>query len=192
MLRHSAHPSLGRTQPNARRCNSPPASLANIARRVGSAKAENVESRDGLARFTVWNLNPGVKPHELRSGNGRAAFTAAGWSRSRSVSREDVTVPGRGRRSGAFAALRRYLLPERQREPGWLKVGPEQRPIVRMVAHYQVRCHAWVLMDNRYHLMLETPTPNLSRRCGISTACTPNASIGTTATFPGGIRPRDL
>jgi REP element-mobilizing transposase RayT len=55
--------------------------------------------------------------------------------------------------------------------------GNEQRPIVRderdrgewrralaeMVVHYQVICHAWVLMDNHYHLVLETPTPNLSR-----------------------------
>jgi REP element-mobilizing transposase RayT len=52
--------------------------------------------------------------------------------------------------------------------------GNEQRPIVRddrdrrrtlaqMVEHYRVVCHAWVLMDNHYHLLLETPTPNLSR-----------------------------
>ena len=55
--------------------------------------------------------------------------------------------------------------------------GNERKPIVRddadrarfvdtlaaMVAQYGVRCHAWVLMDNHYHLLLETPTPNLSR-----------------------------
>jgi len=27
---------------------------------------------------------------------------------------------------------------------------------------HQVVCHAWVLMDNHYHLLLETPAPNLS------------------------------
>jgi len=27
---------------------------------------------------------------------------------------------------------------------------------------HQVLCHAWVLMDNHYHLLLETPAPNLS------------------------------
>ncbi len=32
-----------------------------------------------------------------------------------------------------------------------------------MVDRYRVRCHAWVLMDNHYHLLLETPSPNLSQ-----------------------------
>ncbi len=32
-----------------------------------------------------------------------------------------------------------------------------------MVAQYQVLCHAWVLMDNHYHLIIETPHANLSR-----------------------------
>lgn len=32
-----------------------------------------------------------------------------------------------------------------------------------MVEQYQVRCHAWVLMDNHYHLVLETPQANLSQ-----------------------------
>jgi len=55
--------------------------------------------------------------------------------------------------------------------------GNERKPIVRndadrarfvdtlaaMVEQYGVLCHAWVLMDNHYHLLLETPTPNLSR-----------------------------
>jgi REP element-mobilizing transposase RayT len=27
---------------------------------------------------------------------------------------------------------------------------------------HQVVCHAWVMMDNHYHLLLETPAPNLS------------------------------
>lgn len=54
--------------------------------------------------------------------------------------------------------------------------GNERKPIVRddadrarfvatlaaMVEQYGVLCHAWVLMDNHYHLLLETPTPNLS------------------------------
>ena len=31
-----------------------------------------------------------------------------------------------------------------------------------MVEQYQVLCHAWVLMDNHYHLVLETPQANLS------------------------------
>jgi REP element-mobilizing transposase RayT len=32
-----------------------------------------------------------------------------------------------------------------------------------MVERYRVRCHAWVLMDNHYHLLVETPSPNLSQ-----------------------------
>ena len=32
-----------------------------------------------------------------------------------------------------------------------------------MVEQYRVLCHAWVLMDNHYHLLLETPQANLSR-----------------------------
>ena len=32
-----------------------------------------------------------------------------------------------------------------------------------MIEQYQVLCHAWVLMDNHYHLLLETPQANLSR-----------------------------
>lgn len=34
--------------------------------------------------------------------------------------------------------------------------------LARTVAQYRVRCHAWVLMRNHYHVLLETPTPNLS------------------------------
>ncbi len=34
--------------------------------------------------------------------------------------------------------------------------------LAQMVAQYHVVCHAWVLMTNHYHLLLETPTPNLS------------------------------
>src|SRR5208283_319520 len=30
------------------------------------------------------------------------------------------------------------------------------------LGQHQVVCHAWVLMDNHYHLLLETPAPNLS------------------------------
>jgi REP element-mobilizing transposase RayT len=33
----------------------------------------------------------------------------------------------------------------------------------QMVEQYRVVCHAWVLMDNHYHLLLETPEANLSR-----------------------------
>lgn len=35
--------------------------------------------------------------------------------------------------------------------------------LAAMVERYRVRCHAWVLMDNHYHLLLETPSPNLSQ-----------------------------
>src|SRR3990172_3671313 len=35
--------------------------------------------------------------------------------------------------------------------------------LAQMVEHYRVVCHAWVLMDNHYHLLLETPEANLSR-----------------------------
>jgi REP element-mobilizing transposase RayT len=35
--------------------------------------------------------------------------------------------------------------------------------VAEMVEHYRVVCHAWVLMDNHYHLLIETPDPNLSR-----------------------------
>ena len=38
-----------------------------------------------------------------------------------------------------------------------------RRTVADMVRHYHVVCHAWVLMDNHYHLVVETPTPNLSR-----------------------------
>lgn len=55
--------------------------------------------------------------------------------------------------------------------------GNERKPIVRddddrnrfiqtlagMVEQYNVICHAWVLMDNHYHLLIETPDANLSR-----------------------------
>lgn len=35
--------------------------------------------------------------------------------------------------------------------------------LAQMVAQYRVICHAWVVMDNHYHLLLETPEANLSR-----------------------------
>src|SRR5688572_30626678 len=34
--------------------------------------------------------------------------------------------------------------------------------LAAMVDRYRVRCHAWVVMTNHYHLLLETPSPNLS------------------------------
>ncbi len=34
--------------------------------------------------------------------------------------------------------------------------------LAAMVERYRVRCHAWVVMTNHYHLLLETPSPNLS------------------------------
>lgn len=34
--------------------------------------------------------------------------------------------------------------------------------LAQVVDRYRVRCHAWVLMTNHYHVLLETPTPNLS------------------------------
>jgi len=36
------------------------------------------------------------------------------------------------------------------------------RILEEMVEHHGVVCHAWVLMDNHYHLLLETPEANLS------------------------------
>ncbi len=36
------------------------------------------------------------------------------------------------------------------------------RLLAEMVDHHDVTCHAWVLMDNHYHLLLETPAANLS------------------------------
>lgn len=55
--------------------------------------------------------------------------------------------------------------------------GNEQKPIVRddedrqrfvrtlaeMIEQYQVICYAWVLLDNHYHLLIETPAANLSK-----------------------------
>ncbi len=35
--------------------------------------------------------------------------------------------------------------------------------LAAMVDRYRVHCHAWVLMNNHYHLLLETPSPNLSQ-----------------------------
>lgn len=35
--------------------------------------------------------------------------------------------------------------------------------VAAMVEQYHVVCHAWVLMNNHYHLLLETPQANLSR-----------------------------
>ena len=37
------------------------------------------------------------------------------------------------------------------------------RVLGEMLDEYQVVCHAWVLMDNHYHILLETPEANLSR-----------------------------
>lgn len=36
------------------------------------------------------------------------------------------------------------------------------RILEEMIDHHGVVCHAWVLMDNHYHLLLETPEANLS------------------------------
>ena len=36
------------------------------------------------------------------------------------------------------------------------------RVLAENLGQHQVVCHAWVLMDNHYHLLLETPAPNLS------------------------------
>jgi putative transposase len=35
--------------------------------------------------------------------------------------------------------------------------------LAQTLEEYRVVCHAWVLMDNHYHLLLETPEANLSR-----------------------------
>ena len=37
------------------------------------------------------------------------------------------------------------------------------RVLAQMLEDYHVVCHAWVLMDNHFHLLLETPEANLSR-----------------------------
>jgi putative transposase len=37
------------------------------------------------------------------------------------------------------------------------------RVLAQTVEDYHLKCHAWVLMDNHYHLLLETPEANLSR-----------------------------
>ncbi len=37
------------------------------------------------------------------------------------------------------------------------------RTLADMIEHYQVCCHAWVLMENHYHLVLEAPQANLSQ-----------------------------
>jgi REP element-mobilizing transposase RayT len=36
------------------------------------------------------------------------------------------------------------------------------RTLAEMVAHDHVILHAWVLMDDHYHLVLETPHANLN------------------------------
>lgn len=36
------------------------------------------------------------------------------------------------------------------------------RVLAEMVEHHDVTCHAWVLMDNHYHLLMETHAANLS------------------------------
>src|SRR6185369_16454040 len=36
------------------------------------------------------------------------------------------------------------------------------RVLEKTVKDYDIVCHAWVLMDNHYHLLLETPVSNLS------------------------------
>jgi len=67
-----------------------------------------------------------------------------------------------------------------ERAGGWYHLtarGNERRPIFRdnrdrahfcdllgeMVARFRVRLHAFVLMDNHYHLVVELTEPNLSR-----------------------------
>jgi putative transposase len=67
-----------------------------------------------------------------------------------------------------------------ERPGGWFHCtarGNEQRPIYRddrdrqhfcellaeMVERFRIRLHVYVLMTNHYHLLLETPEPNLSR-----------------------------
>ena len=35
--------------------------------------------------------------------------------------------------------------------------------LAQVVEDHHVMCHAWVLMDNHYHLLVETPEANLSR-----------------------------
>ncbi|WP_218152126.1 transposase [Nitrosomonas communis] len=47
------------------------------------------------------------------------------------------------------------------------------------VNRYDWYCHAYCLMDNHYHLLIETNSPTLSKGRSISTALTRNISIGS-------------
>src|SRR5271168_1563129 len=37
------------------------------------------------------------------------------------------------------------------------------RVLAQVVEDHEVVCHAWVLMDNHYHLLVETPGANLAK-----------------------------
>src|SRR5678809_1245797 len=45
---------------------------------------------------------------------------------------------------------------------------------------FAVRIHAYVLMDNHFHLLVETPEPNRAARCNGSTSVTASGLIGGT------------
>jgi putative transposase len=36
--------------------------------------------------------------------------------------------------------------------------------LAEMISHFEWRCHAYCLMGNHYHLLIETAEPNLSKR----------------------------
>lgn len=59
-----------------------------------------------------------------------------------------ITARGNERRTIFFSDKDRYLF---------------LRTLAETVCEFRVICHAWVLMGNHYHLLLETPEPNLSR-----------------------------
>jgi len=53
------------------------------------------------------------------------------------------------------------------------------RLLGEMIEENKVVCHAWVLMDNHYHLLLETPEANLSLAMKHLNSCIPNDSTRT-------------
>ena len=65
--------------------------------------------------------------------------------------------------------------------------------LASMVEQYHVVCHAWVLMSNHYHLLLETPRANLSQPSVTSMGRTRKrstaATIASATSFRGGSKP---
>ena len=55
-----------------------------------------------------------------------------------------------------------------ERETAKLKEGRggDVATVVRVVDRYGWICHAYVVMHNHFHLLVETPLPNLRWGCG--------------------------